>query len=680
MENELYNLKPDIENKYSELFALYESKISNYPYSNLNLILSNNIVNDSNYPCNIVMNSKKMARDYPKIFSGILFGINKNRKSLFQINPYKYPWIYIGFMNNPVIRLIDSLYNSGKKEFSSDYTFKKISTAFCTATTIKPANLEFQQYQNCAKISRFAQCKANISLNYLNNYLGNAIFEKIYSGFLQTYYDKQITTNSIRSYFEKEMSKDLSWFFNGLLGDADPFRYSITNVTRQPESLTLTIENKGKFPIPFEIGTIKADSILKIQKIEGFTGKKTITINPSNAEKIKIDPNNLYYKTGGIITETYVKKRYVNTNAFSFYKKNRPTNIVFPFIGYNKSDGLLAGGLLFDVKKIHNKYSLLALYGFRTKSPVGAGDYRYRFYGLNGKRIIETGIQGRSFHTLKKDDFKLRYKRLSVFVNIINRNQEIIKSKISYKSSIIEDESYNGTGVDKYYRYLSNVAFKYWGGNTIIPFEYKISLEHQYYKYFKTNQYVQISGEMKAAYMYKKDRFFRIRLYAATYLYNTNKNTTGTYPGTLSLIGFGRNDYGYEQYFIDRRAQTGFWSRQLMMNTGGFKTAIGNAQGLGQSNKYVMSANLILDLPVKIFIKPYVDFGFYGYLPTISEGYSNKFIYSGGIMFELIKEYFDIYLPLINSKDINDIYKEDPGILNRFSFRAKMDFRFNLKL
>jgi hypothetical protein len=174
--------------------------------------------------------------------------------------------------------------------------------------------------------------------------------------------------------------------------------------------------------------------------------------------------------------------------------------------------------------------------------------------------------------------------------------------------------------------------------------------------------------------MYKKNRYINVRMYAATYLFNTHTNSTGTYAGTLNLIGHSSNDYGYDEFFFNRSAQDGFWSRQLKMDTGGFKTGIESSHGIGQSNKYVASLNIRFDMPIKVFIKPYIDIGIYGYLPTISDGYSNKFIYSGGFVFEILKDYFEFYLPIINSKEIKNTYDEiDGSFLKRISFIARYD-------
>ncbi|MBK7096624.1 MAG: hypothetical protein IPH57_16750 [Saprospiraceae bacterium] len=237
---------------------------------------------------------------------------------------------------------------------------------------------------------------------------------------------------------------------------------------------------------------------------------------------------------------------------------------------------------------------------------------------------------------------------------------------------MIKDQSVGSEGIEDYFRYINSLTFNYQWGNIILPFSINVQLEHQYYNYYEKRHYLMINSELNSWYMYKKDRYLKFRLYGATYLYNTHTKSTGTHPGTLSLIGYNINDYSYnDTRFFDRSAQDGFGIRQLITTTGGFKTGISNSYGIGQSNKYVAAMNLRMDLPFNIFIKPFFDIGIYGDLPTLAEGYSNKLIYSGGFLIET--PFIEIYLPLFNSSVVEDISNE-----NKSPFWSKFSFSINL--
>jgi hypothetical protein len=49
-----------------------------------------------------------------------------------------------------------------------------------------------------------------------------------------------------------------------------------------------------------------------------------------------------------------------------------------------------------------------------------------------------------------------------------------------------------------------------------------------------------------------------------------------------------------------------------------------------------------------------------------------EFLYSGGIMIGTYEGFFNIYLPLFNSKAINNIYAEDEKFLHRLSFSMNL--------
>jgi hypothetical protein len=246
---------------------------------------------------------------------------------------------------------------------------------------------------------------------------------------------------------------------------------------------------------------------------------------------------------------------------------------------------------------------------------------------------------------------------------------------------MIKDQGYGYEYIENFNRYINRIEFIHKGGNWILPYRIKAGLEHQYYNFYEKRQYIMLNSELNSWFMYKKDRYLKVRLYGATYLYNTHTLSTGTHPGTLSLIGYNINDYAYEYPgFFNRSAQEGFGTRQLINSTGGFKTGISNSYGIGQSNKYVAALNFRMDLPFKFFLKPFLDIGVYGDLPTVSEGYSSKLLYSAGFLIDA--DIFEVYLPMVNSRSINDAFEEGGVPLwNKISFYLKLNDRkaFNPK-
>ena len=275
------------------------------------------------------------------------------------------------------------------------------------------------------------------------------------------------------------------------------------------------------------------------------------------------------------------------------------------------------------------------MFGWKSKKLTGLMLLTH-YLDLPKGRLGSVTLEAQSFHRRWSDIIPIRYYsfRPSFNYSLGDRLSCDHDKIIQVKFNMIGDQDYGFEGIKDYHRYITNITFWDIKKNIINPHSYSIGLEHQYYNLYEKRQYLMVQYPFETSYMYKKDRYIHARLYGATYLFNSHYYSTNTLPGTLSLIGYNMNDYAYDFLtFFDRSAQEGFWSRQISMHTGGFKTAISNAYGVGQSNRFVASVNLKMDLPFGTFIKPFFDFGVYGYLPTVSEGYSTKTLYSAGLIF-----------------------------------------------
>jgi len=651
----------DLLSNVKDAILSFTKTLGKYPYQKIAIVFTNDIIQSRTAPMlfNLKVSKYKnefsaLSKEQLKCKLGHLW-----TKSYFSINNEKSPWVLIGLSSN-----IDWI------------TKKNHIIKFLNQNTIKkPSNLNQSMYID-TKETKAALFKTIISFNYLKNYLGKKLYNKTLNSLYEKYKFKSIKPSDIISHFENETSKELAWFFDGMIGTGQPMTYKIDSIVKLDHGYKVIVENIGKYKIPFDIGGKTKTKDIYSKPIEGFIGKKEIVLNNQNLKTIEIDPNNLYYKNKELNTKENIKFSF-NLPKFSFLGLNNDY-LIAPFIGYNANDGLMAGLFLNNDYPSDYHFNFAPLYGFKSKGIVGAFNFSKSLLPNDKFKKIKLGIEGKSFHRLvnKERDFNLRYSRISLYsIAEWGKSNFNPNNSFKYKFSVIKDENYTRDGIKSFYRYMNNFDFEKKGGNIITPYSIKLSLEHQYYFNYSDRHYVSVASQISTSYMYKKHKSIHLRLYGSTYLFNTNTYSTGSMPGTLNLIGNGLNDDSYEEIFFNRTEQNDFWARQLTMNTGGFKNAYTSPYGIGQSNKYVASINLKFDLPMSSFIKPYFDFGVYGYLPTLSDGYSNKSIYSSGFIFEIIKDRFEIYLPLINSDEIESIYKEKDSFWSRFSFLLDLNIQ-----
>ncbi|MEZ4908055.1 MAG: hypothetical protein R2771_10570 [Saprospiraceae bacterium] len=660
--------------KYQKLFKnilTYVDSINrNGLPKEINLLVDKNAINQS-YP-NIVTIKKISDKNKERILKNF---ITLSLINDFNVNSIESPWILNGlslYYQWNYRYFWPRKYNYKGKRFSSFSNLVKYRN--CCPAEFQSAYNSIDSFKLRCEFIFNMQYKSVIAFHYLDY---NSNKNELNNSLKQLYYANQyknIELDTFKSYLQKYQGDKMNWLFEQVLNEKQPFQYSIENFINLGDSMKFSIENKGNINMPYTLKIYDKDNVLKTIKSDGHENKIEYTYPNRIATKIELKPLE-YSVNNNIRTRYYVHNNLLNKFPDLVnlkYTKSR----LFPMLGFNESDGLQYGALMgLSNLNLYNVFGFIG-YGNKSKEFVGFGKMN-SYFKINEKSNIIGTLFYSHFNKSRFDDTKLSYSVLNpnVIYNFSKSNcGNTDLQEISYSFYYIKEEAYGIEGVEKYPRYLNVLKYTFEKNKTLSKTKFQIGLENQYYTYYEKHKYIQINGSLDQKFMYKSDRFIKFRFYGATYLYNTHTNYTGNYPGTLSLIGYNINQYTYDEpLFGGRTAQEGFWTRQLTMGTGNFKSAISNSYGIGQSNKYVCSMNLELDLPFNFFLKPYADFGIYGDLPTVNEGYQNTFIYSIGLLMRVEKNIL-ISFPLINSKVIEDAYSEmyKHPILGKISFYIDM--------
>lgn len=532
---------------------------------------------------------------------------------------------------------------------------------------------QIQDFTSSNEYTNLVSLNSGLAFKYLEAIFGNKVLNtrmtEIFGGF-QKY---NISDSYLKDLYDSRFKSKYNWFFTGLMQDDKYFRYSIDSLHCVGKNCQMFVKNDSSIAIPYYVGFFKKGKLITHQLNSGHYGYFEYDFKKSDYDRIELEYQHLLVKDPKLKTSINVSNHPDLSKYLSYNPIGTPRNFIFPAIGYNLYDGFLGGFILNHGNDKLINYGGRLYFGNRSREIVGDGAISLDLIQKNNSNLILYTSAG-SYNKLKKNDIKLRYIVVEPglvykFNSRNSSNQNILKYSFFY----MNDETFKDTiNTTHFNRYINKITYSRHFGNVISSKLWRTVLEYQSYNFVESNKYLMINTTFINKYMYKKNRYITSRFYAGTYLFNSNLNSTSTNFGTLSLIGYNVNDYAYEMKFLGgRTAQDGFWTRQINMNTGGFKTALSNAYQVGQSNKYVASVNLVVDLPMKIFIKPFLDLGMYGYLPTVSEGYKKEFLYSAGLLARFGKRIkLDINLPLINSAKIEDVYKEMGGnwILQKISF------------
>jgi hypothetical protein len=534
-----------------------------------------------------------------------------------------------------------------------------------------------------------------MAFRYLETYLGQQNFDALMQSFFKKWAFRHPGPEDLQAHFEAGFGKELDWFFESMIGDVRTFDYGIKKLAKKPKGFEVTLQNHSGVPIPLQFSAYKDDQEIYSGWIEGFDKERLIHIPSTDMDKFIIDPNRLYSDLNLDNNYSYYKKhlfpRKTSTRFLNLLDdQEKKYNGWLPSLGWNKGDGFMLGAMLYSHKLPQNNFNFILhpLFAFgqinERDALTGMGKLSYDWYLGGMLRNIHLASGIKSFHYRFPNDKSFRY---TAFNNELRFriNRSLVDKRyadLTLRAHFIENEKsiYQELNLDDPKARVFSINIQQYDHRVLLPVKWKGKLEYGDFDDHllgENDRYLKIEAELTSHFMYRLNKSIAIRLYGGRFLWQNHPKSTITRGGTLGLVGYAMNDYLYQDYFFDRGGQEGFWSQQINRSGGGFKTAVNTAHNLGQSNKYVAAVNLKADLPFDVpvlsLIKPFVDLGVYGYLPTLSEEYQNRFLYSSGLMIEGYEGIFNLYLPLFNSTEIENIYKEEANFFKRFSFSLNLN-------
>ena len=521
-------------------------------------------------------------------------------------------------------------------------------------------------------------------ITHIESLLGYEKVKMMLQSFYAKWKYKHPSYDDLLQHIELESGLDLNGYQDILAGKA------VDMSIKKIEDNTIQFENNGEpqFEVPivieYEDGTIERKNV---EPYNGFALTashvkiKSAEIDPEHTS-LDINPANNKYPRGGLGVK--LLPRWDRAHKKDIY--------LMPIGGYNSFDGLMLGlsafNSTFPAKKI--KWNISPIYGLRSKKLVGQSWISYDARPTSDKiRKIQyrLGIKSFSASTYQETDRGLRYIRIDPSISLHHNHSPASKkySKTTLRQ-IWTDTETSDEGFDGLRQNITRLTHSRKNFDVLQPSELKIDLEYNNYSFkeLPTNNYLKLSLDYRHGFMFSSYKRFDIRFYAAGFLKNTQRQSSSFNnifaQGSLALLSQGFTDYSYDDYFLDRRGQSDLAYRQIGYHGGGFKDALGSAVSIGESNDFAMAINIKSHLPVgpkKLPIKIFFDAGYARTKSFNSEPLTGEILYSGGIMYEVMDGLFAVYLPLIASNNISEIYEIDNrNILSKITFSIDLN-RYN---
>lgn len=477
--------------------------------------------------------------------------------------------------------------------------------------------------------------KAGLDFYYLNEYLQDGSVQKSFKEFLWNNRTRQATAKDLEQLLEKNATKDIAWFFPNIIQANSRIDYTFGRKENKDNQISVVVQNnsdKGA-SAPITISGIKDKKIVFTQWLPAIKKDSTLTFQKDYIDKLVLNQNHILpeYKTLNNYKslKTVSFNRPIKFNFMRDFEDSEYQQIFYtPEIGYNLYDGALLS-LTFKNKSLLDKpftYSISPSYATATNSMTGSMRFSYN-QQIRDSRLynISYGIGGAYYHYIQD----AAYLKVTPFVSLSFRDLNLRSNKrenLSLRTVFVSKENshllvnssspLNYAVVDAGYSFGNSEMSKSLGYGTGVSFGSdfgKITTEAGFRKLFENNYQVSL------------------RFFGGYYLYNNDVNSYA--------FGLDRpRDILFDYSFYGRSETKGFFSQQIIIAEGGFKSKIPNAY----ANQWMTSMNVTSS--IWHWIQMYGDVALYQ-----NKNSSVNFAYDSGIHLNLVPDYFELFLPVYSS-------------------------------
>lgn len=521
--------------------------------------------------------------------------------------------------------------------------------------------------------------KTAIVFDYLKKYLGDSLYDAAMQKYFDEWHYKHPMPEDFRRVMEQSTGKNLSWFFD-LINTTKKLDYKVTSVHRNIDgSWEVGVKNTGDIKGPVIIYGIRDKKPVGEVLYEGFDGHKILSFPPSDVDYFKIDYMENMPEINRDNNTIYTRGLFKKTEPFrlqflgSLDDPDKSQLFFTPVAGWNNYNKWMLGLAFYNNLAPQKKFEfqLMPMLSYSTRDFAGYAHAMYNIFpkGSVFQRISIGGTATR--YAYSNDPFDMNFNKLAPEIQIEFKKQRArspFTHALRYRNISIIQDSYKGNydftppiySRDTLHFNYNDLSYIFTMKDAINPVSVIVNFQ-QGEKMMKTSLTANYSYKFR-----KKNKGIDVRLFAGTFL-GTSAYNAGPYRFRMS--GFrGYQDYLYDNIFLGRSETDGVLANQFVENDGGFKFY----SPLGQSGKWLTALNLkssLGTLPVPVSL--YADIG-----TCADDGLTNeKVLYDAGVALTIRKGVFEIFFPLLISKDMQD-YKKANGL----KYPETIRFTLNLNL
>jgi hypothetical protein len=506
--------------------------------------------------------------------------------------------------------------------------------------------------------------KGSMDFRYLRSYLGDSLYDASMNDYYSKWKFKHPQPEELRKVFKLHTDKELSWFFDDLLGSSKRLDYKIV----RRENQRLLVKNNGELLSPLVIGGLIGDSLCYEKWSDGFSGERWIDFPEGNYTELKIDPNHvtpeLYRMNNNIRMKSFFPRADPIVPQFLFGIENpeKHSLMYIPAVNWNYENGFMAGIALYNGLLIPKpiEWIVIPFYSYKNATLAGFGKISFNITPYNNLiQLAKLSIEGNRFGAPGNHSFQKLAIGGDLNFRPDNRMNPIRKSmygRLFLASDLTQIENALPAKMNPYLQ----LGYKY--DNTILVNPYKAMLRFESGVSFQ-----KVALEFNYTWSYVgKNNGLDFHFFSGTML---NSNALEPYYLLAPSGRSGREQYLYEGVYPDRFGvfPTTFLSRQMNRNEGGLISPINEVLGY---SKWLFSLSLSSDLPGKLTYfgtKPFVNLLVNNHGLNTNE--PSLFFAEAGIKIG-VGDFFEIDLPFLVTPNIQQI---TGSIQHRIRFVMNLD-------
>lgn len=552
--------------------------------------------------------------------------------------------------------------------------------------------------------------KASLAFLQLQNYLGDAQFDAMMKSYFEKWKYKHPLPDDFKEHAQSFTGKNLDWFFKGLMDTEKDPDYAITHLKREGNKLLVSLKNKGKVTAPVSVQTLSNDVLIDEIRLEPFEKDTVISVNYNSATHVRLDAReesidvwrkNNYAKTKGL----FKTSRPIQFKPFFNLEKPQKQQVFYsPIIGANLYNKTMLGAAFYNslFPRVKTEYILAPMYSFGTKDLAGYASLQRRFLGNGAVREMQVGIDAARFAMYGDNpayfydsssasyiegvdlDNKMRvYEKLAPRVSFLFRNanpRTDADKMLTFRYVMVHEQKHTSALFNNFKDHFGYVDVQYSHRQNRAINPYSVFINYQYAN--AESNFQKITAEFNTFIDYgEKKKGLTVRAFAGIFLQKPaeGKDERAQFRAAENNGYFA--DYLFDHSQFGRGNTETMFSQQIMPNTSGFRTY---AQGLGNTDSWVASANFTSTIPGVLPIRPFVDVMIInsrstvltttGSTTSVETLYEANLHYLAGVSVWVFKDVLQVNFPIYADKKTTDIWD---ALHNAYGQRITFTLKLN---